>query len=301
MNGTESNNYEIKDNKKIYPVYNENNNYLEISDIEAIYKKAGIKIAPKCLKLYQTAFNHKSYDKNSDFSKNEKYFGNINALQENNQNIMPLHEESSEVLEWLGDGILQAISAIYLYKRYSDNQKEGFLTKLRSKLVKTETLAKLALVLGLDKHLIISKHVEVICQGRNNSRILEDCFEAFLGAMMEDIGKDKYEYGFKIIYEFITNLIEKFIDISSLIQKDDNYKDQLMRYFQKEFNGKCPEYEQISEKNETNAKGITYREFTMCIRNNNKIIGEGCAKSKKEAEQKAAQNALRHFGIFNGY
>ena len=75
-------------------------------------------------------------------------------------------------------------------------------------------------------------------------KILEDSFEAFIGAMMEDFGVEKEEYGFKIIYKFLINLIENKIDITALILNDDNYKDQLMRYFQKKYNGKYPEYEQ---------------------------------------------------------
>jgi ribonuclease III len=296
--------YQIKNDKKIYPVLNNSNFKISKEQIIEIFKKGGLhNINPKNIELYRTAFIHKSYFNKNDFIKNEKYFGDINALDEkNNPNILPLQDKSNEILEWLGDGILQAVSAMYLYKRYNTDQNEGFLTKLRSKLVKTETLSKLALALGFDKYLIISKHVEIISQGRKNARILEDCFEAFLGAMMEDFGKDNYGDGINIIYPFLINVIQDNIDISSLILVQDNYKDQLMRYFQKEFDGKFPLYEQLSIENEVNDKGITYRKFTMCVRDlNQNIIGKGHAKSKKEAEQKAAQDALKKYGITNGY
>lgn len=296
--------YQIKNDKKIYPVLNDSNFQINKEQIIEIFKKGGLhNINPKNIELYRTAFIHKSYFNKNDFIKNEKYFGDINALDEkNNPNILPLQDKSNEILEWLGDGILQAVSAMYLYKRYNTDQNEGFLTKLRSKLVKTETLSKLALALGFDKYLIISKHVEIISQGRKNARILEDCFEAFLGAMMEDFGKDNYGDGINIIYPFLINVIQDNIDISSLILVQDNYKDQLMRYFQKEFDGKFPLYEQLSIENEVNDKGITYRKFTMCVRDlHQNIIGKGHAKSKKEAEQKAAQDALKKYGITNGY
>ena len=296
--------YQIKNDKKIYPVLNDSNFQINKEQIIEIFKKGGLhNINPKNIELYRTAFIHKSYFNKNDFIKNEKYFGDINALDEkNNPNILPLQDKTNEILEWLGDGILQAVSAMYLYKRYNTDQNEGFLTKLRSKLVKTETLSKLALALGFDKYLIISKHVEIISQGRKNARILEDCFEAFLGAMMEDFGKDNYGDGINIIYPFLINVIQDNIDISSLILVQDNYKDQLMRYFQKEFDGKFPLYEQLSIENEVNDKGITYRKFTMCVRDlNQNIIGKGHAKSKKEAEQKAAQDALKKYGITNGY
>jgi ribonuclease-3 len=143
--------------------------------------------------------------------------------------------------------------AHYLYNRYND-QQEGFLTKLRSKLVKTETLSKLALNLRFDKFVIISKHIELVCNGRKNNTILEDAFEGFIGAMMCDFGKDDKSRGFDLCYKFIVTLIEKYIDITQLIIHDDNYKDQLMRYFQKNFNGQLPIYkdlEPINVKNNT--------------------------------------------------
>lgn len=294
--------YETKNNLKIYPVLNDTNILITKEDIQNILKIGGINEEIKDLEIYQRAMIHKSYLEDNDFIKNEKYYGNIDALnQEENPHILPLMKVSNEVLEWLGDGIIQAVSASYLYNRFK-NQKEGFLTKIRSRLVRTATLSKFANILGLDKYLIISKHVEIICCGRENSKILEDSFEAFIGAMMEDFGKEKIEYGFKIIHKFVINLIETKIDITSLILNDDNYKDQLMRYFQKRYNGKYPEYEQVSVENITNNNGIVNRRFNMCVRDNdNKIIGEGSAKSKKEAEQKAAKNALMFFGIFNGY
>jgi dsRNA-specific ribonuclease len=161
--------YMIKADKKIYPVYNENNFYITKEIIQSILKKADINIKINNLNLWQQAFIHKSYCKNNDFLKNEKFYGNIDAFDIENsdyKHIMRLQDDSNEVIEWLGDGIIQSVVAIYLYQRYN-NQREGFLTKIRSKLVKTETLSKLALALHFDRYLIISKHIEIICNGRN--------------------------------------------------------------------------------------------------------------------------------------
>ena len=288
--------------KKIYPVYNESNIYITKEIIQNILKSANIKKEITNLEIWQQAFVHKSYYEQNDFKKNEKYFGAIDSIDINkNKNLMPLQKDSNEVLEWLGDGIIQSIAAIYLYKRFK-NQREGFLTKIRSKLVKTETLSKLALSLNFDKYLIISKHVEIICNGRKNARILEDCFEAFIGAMMNDFGKDNEEEGFRICNEFIVNIIERNVDLTELIMNDDNYKDQLMRYYQKQFNGKFPIYEQKTIITTIGDNGIANKKFHMFVRDvENNIIGEGIARSKKEAEQKAAKAALMHFGISNGY
>mgnify|MGYP001413158733 CR=1 FL=1 len=294
--------YETKNNLKIYPVLNDSNKLINKEIIQEILKIGNIKEEISDLDIYQRSLIHKSYIYDNDFVKNEKYFGNIDALkEEDNPHILPLQKISNEVLEWLGDGIIQAVSASYLHNRFND-QKEGFLTKIRSRLVRTATLSKFALALGLDKYLIISKHVEIICCGRDNAKILEDSFEAFIGAMMIDFGRKGEDYGFKIIHKFLISLIENKVDITSLIINDDNYKDQLMRYFQKRYNGKYPIYEQTSIENITNNNGIVNKRFNMCVRDdNNNIIGEGSAKSKKEAEQKAAKNALMYFGIFSGY
>jgi len=297
--------YMIKADKKIYPVYNENNFYISKEIIQSILKKADIEIKINDLNLWQQAFIHKSYCKNNDFVKNEKFYGNIDAFDiENNEfkHIMRLQDDSNEVIEWLGDGIIQSVVAIYLYQRYK-TQREGFLTKIRSKLVKTETLSKLALYLNFDKYLIVSKHIEVICNGRKNSRILEDSFEAFVGALYNDFSSSLgHAESYNLCSKFIINLIEKNIDITELIINDDNYKDQLMRYYQKTYNGKFPIYEQKTLITSVNDNGIVNKKFHMFVRDiDNNIIGEGIARSKKEAEQKAANAALKFFGISNGY
>ena len=148
----------------------------------------------------------------------------------------------------------------------------------------------------------MSKHIEIICNGRKNSRILEDSFEAFVGAMMNDFGYKNEINGYNICNQFIINMIEAKIDITELIINDDNYKDQLMRYYQKMFNGKFPIYEQKNIIININDNGISTKRFHMIVRDTNEeIIGEGIAHSKKEAEQKAAKEALMRFGISNGY
>ena len=297
--------YIEKNDKKIYPVYNENNFYITKEIIQSILEKGNIHNKINDISIWQKAFTHKSYYYKNDFIKNEKFFGSINSININlpeNKHIMPLQKDSNEVIEWLGDGIIQSIVAIYLYKRYS-NQTEGFLTKIRSKLVKTETLSKLALFLNFDKYIIISKHIEIICNGRKNSRILEDSFEAFIGAMFTDFSSIHGEAeATNICSNFFINIIEQKIDITELIINDDNFKDQLMRYYQKKYNGKFPKYEQKTIIQYTNDNGITNKKFHMFVRDtDNNIIGEGIARSKKEAEQIAAKKALQYFGISNGF
>lgn len=293
------NNYIVEDGKKIYPVYNELNFLISKDEIHDILKKGNINENIYNINIWQQAFIHKSMYKGSDFNKNKKYFGNINGVVINDDSkILKLQENSNEVLEWLGDGFIQSIIALYLYKRYP-NSNEGFLTRIRSRLVKTETLSKLALALNFDKYMIISKHVEIICNGRKNSKLLEDCFEAFLGAMVQDFEQNKkLGNAYEIVSNFLINIIEKFIDITDLILKDDNFKDQLMRYFQKEFNGEYPKYEEISVENNVTSSGVSNRKFHTCVKDiYGNVVGEGIAKAKRESQQKAAENALKHYGI----
>jgi ribonuclease-3 len=274
--------------------FNPTNILLKEEDLKEFFDNNGlIGVKYNNLNLYRNAFIHKSYCsmKNTDFaSSNSKC----------PPNCIPLQDVSYERLEFLGDAILNLIVANYLYMRFPE-QNEGFLSKIRTRIVNGKMLGSLAEKIGFNKFAIISKQVED-ANGRNNYKIMEDIFEAFIGAMMTDLGSKSETEGFSICNTFIINLIESKIDITELILNDDNYKDQLMRYYQKEFNGKFPKYEQKTIIMSTNDNGIVNRKFHMFVRDtNNNIIGEGIAKSKKEAEQKAAKAALMYFGISNGF
>lgn len=277
--------------QKTSVIYNENNILIERDDINKILLKANIKKRINDIEIWRRAFCHSSYSKN--FKKNRKYNGflqNIDMEAEtNNSGSLSIQEESNERLEWLGDSKLQSIISEYLYMRFP-KQDEGFLTKIRSKLVKTEGLSKLSRYYGFEKFLIVSKHIEENCNGRNNSCILEDAFEAFLGAMYLDFGANGK--AFDICKQFVISSIEMCIDFTELIINDDNYKDQLMRFYQKNFNGKFPVYCQEDFDEET-------KTFYMYVTHplSNKIVGKGKAQSKKKAEQLAAQNALKFFKV----
>lgn len=303
MNSDDSDN-ELK--RTILPVFNENNNYLTEDNLRNIFELGNIsveKIDRQMLEVFQKAFIHKSYClstyNDEDRKKNEKYYGTIDVNLAEYKDCIPLQNSSNEVIEWLGDGIIQSVSAIYLFDRFK-TQQEGFLTKIRSKLVKTESLSKLALALGFDKYLIISKHIDVLLTGRKNARILEDCFEAFIGSMMTYFSETSKKDAFDICYRFIVNVIEKTIDITELIMNDDNFKDRLMKYFQKKYDGKFPVYEQNPVIQSVDKNGIVTKKFSIYIKDiNGKTIGQAIAKSKKEAEQMAAKQALMFFGITN--
>ena len=151
----------------------------------------------------------------------------------------------------------------------------------------------------------MSQHVEVACNGRRNSRILDDTFEAFIGAMsiefanndkgisrgkLREVRKPKHT-AYEICTKFITNTMERAIDFTELIRRDDNYKDQLMRYFQKKFNGEYPKYYQDEPDPKDKQSGIRRFKMYVCHVEGHRI-GYGVARSKKEAEQKAANSTI---------
>jgi ribonuclease-3 len=305
---SDNNDVKINEDKRlILPVFNENNIYLTTEFLKKTLEIGNInidKIDKSMLEMFQKAFIHKSYSTSSYIDdeltkKNEKYNGTLDVNKDDYKHCIQLQNISNEVIEWLGDSVIQSVSAIYLYERFK-TQKEGFLTKIRSKLVKTESLSKLSLALGFDKYIMISKQIEVMSNGRKNNPILEDCFEAFIGCMMNYFGSTSKKEGFDKCYTFIISIIEKFIDLTELIIVDDNFKDQLMRYFHKKYEGKLPTYDAKDIIQTVGNNGIINKKFHMYVKDiNGKIIGEGISKSKKEAEQLAAKQALMYFGISN--
>ena len=304
--------------KKIYPVYNPSNIYITEADVRKILKKGGIETGSKedaldigDLAIWQRAFVHSSYCANNERVFNEeKYFGRYHEADfaEIPDSVPGLQEESSETLEWMGDGILQGVIAHYLYNRFPE-QQEGFLTRLRSKLVKTDSLSILARKLGFGKFLILSQHVEIVIHGRTNNTNLEDAFEGFIGAMMSVYGREDYGRGFQMCYNFIIAVMEKYIDIVPLIVYDDNYKDQLMRYFHKEFRDcvpagshPLPRYELVEVFNIRTPGGMISRRHHVAVYDlKGVLIGRGIQKTKQDAERMAAKAALNHYGIYDRY
>ena len=157
--------------------------------------------------------------------------------------------------EFLGDRVLDMSVAFYICRKYPDRD-QGFKTVLKTKLVRKSSLAKFAKYLDFPKHLIISKQVEENTNsGRINDRILEDVMEAFICGLFLDqndtpvysdvlhnLGNQRLiGPGWQIANAFIENIIENVIDFEVLLLKEENYKEQLLQYYQKEFKI-TPEY-----------------------------------------------------------
>ena len=205
--------------------FNPKNILLNESDLTELFNNNGLKgIKFHNINLYRNALVHKSYCtmKNADFNS-----GNIKCPPD----CIPLQEMSYERLEFLGDSILGMIVASYLYERFPD-QNEGFLSKIRTKIVNGKMLGFLSDKIGFPKFAIISKQVEE-SNGRTNFKIMEDIFEAFIGAIYIDFQTQNDSItlpnninitplsgtGYYIVEQWIIYIIENYIDFSELIRK----------------------------------------------------------------------------------
>ena len=222
-------------------------------DSSEIDKLVGTKV--KDISLYLRAFTHKSALKKYTLT------------------------ESFETLEFMGDSVLGFIITKMLFDRYEVEQ-EGFLTKARTKLVRGATLAHVARHLNLDRWVLMDDK-----GSRNgwmsNDKILEDVFEALVGAIYLDLG---LLYAKRFVLDIFNN--PDIIDMEK-IMIDDNFKDQLMRYCQQS-KIPLPVYTVESHDSKT---------FTVSVTVNDSKVGVGSASTKKQAEQNAAQEGLKNIGI----
>ena len=222
----------------------------------------GIKI--KNISYYQRSLVHKSI-----YKAVKRYTG-----EKPLQDYLLQHNER---LEFLGDSVLGLIIANYLYNKYPDRD-EGFLTKIKTKLVNGLQLSKLAKQINLGKYILMSNHVQNI-KGRDSQKILEDAFEAFLAAIFMDLGYDA-------VNSFVINLIDSLDFTQVLIE--DNFKDILLKYSQKVFKNSTPEYFLVTSEGPPHN-----RTFTVIVSINGIKYETGTAKSKKQAEQIASENTLK--------
>jgi len=242
---------------------------LAISNIEITRKDIEkiINMKPIDIVKYKQAFVHKS----------------IVKCAKENECIPEYMKNSYERYEFLGDSVLSLVVAKYLFNKYP-NEHEGYLTKIRTKLVNGKTLSFLAEKLNLGKFLILNTKVENI-NGRTNKRILEDIFEALICAIYLDLGFDYAE-------KFIISTIDKFINFNDLLI-DNNYKDILLRYCQNKYST-TPTYELIESYGPPHNK--TFK--IVCLINGKKHK-YGIGKNKKDAEQISAQETINELNIKN--
>jgi len=215
---------------------------LSVAQLNAL---VGTKI--KTIDLYRKAFTHKSALK--------RYSGLTGSY---------------ETLEFMGDSVLGFIITKHLFDLH-EKEQEGFLTKARTKMVRGKTLCEISKVLGLDKLILMDEKGE-----RNNwntnEHIMEDAFEALVGAIYLDLG----------MVHAKTFVMDSFSKVKTSLV-DDNWKDQLMRWCQA-LKYPLPDYRLVSQTN---------GQFFIMVVVDGMDCGSGFASTKKQAEQNAAEIVLK--------
>ncbi len=193
--------------------------------------------------------------------------------------------QNNERLEFLGDAVLELIVSFYLYKNHAQSS-EGDLTKLRAKIVCTESLAMVSDALNLGKFVFMGKGEENT-GGRTRKSILANSFEALIGAIYIDGGLQEAE-------RFILSKLKDNINNAIKGKLIFDYKTKIQEYIQQDATNEI-EYVVDSEEGPEHDK-VFYINLFM----NGKVIGTGTGSSKKEAEQQAAYNGLTQLGKMNG-
>lgn len=218
--------------------------------------KSVLGFVPDNMRLFKLAFFHKSM---------------------NNASTTKIKSYNNERLEYLGDSVLSTIVAEYLYKKYP-GKNEGFLTKMRSKIVKRKTLNKVAENMGID--IILTKYT----QGKMSYSMLGNAFEAMVGALY-------IEYGYEKTRNYvISKILMKYLDIHELESNDDNYKSQLLEWGQKE--SKLISYKLVNK-----YKQDKRDRFRISVFLEGSQIATAEDFNKKSAEQMASKQALKILNI----
>lgn len=278
-----------KDNiLKILNTFLEKEDFIDINDIY----------------LYQTAFKNKSYIKEEKITEN-----------------------SNETLETLGDSILGCIIVEYLEERFY-YENEGFISKLKMDITKTQGLEYFAKYLNFQEYVLISSEDENTIlkfsidtpeiPGRENPSILENCFEAFIGSLFTDHKRLKNSgYAYDVCKKFLVSLLENLISFSDIILSNDNYKNIIQNYFHSR-KWTLPTYSLLySEKDEKDRKIYTvgiyisryilteqeitkilyeFRNTPAKIIDSDKIlVGIGSSYTTKNADQLSAKKFIEMF------
>jgi ribonuclease-3 len=206
---------------------------------------------PGNLKLYEIAFIHRS----ATFTMPD---GN---------------KVNNERLEYLGDAVLDAIHSDYLFEKFPD-ATEGFMTKIRSRMVNRDVLNQLAISMGIPEILI--SNISALQPTRN---LYGDALEALIGSVFLDKGFRKTK---KLI---IKNVLRKYLDMDKIINTDTDYKSLVFEWVQKHKSNLIFTY---NEEYDFNLKKSVFSTTLLIDRID---MGEGHGSSKKEAEQEAASKA----------
>jgi ribonuclease-3 len=275
---------------KIFNPWNPRNKIIDDTTIITILKKYGVSQPPPKPNLFRQACVHKSYvDRREEWAA-ESADGQEQILAERPPNCLPLQEADNEECEFAGDSLLGCVVALYLYERYA-GKGEGFLTRLRTRIVNNKMLGALAKKMGLEPWIVVSRHVEEVCAGgRGNLRLLGSMLEAWVHALYKNFETPENPgLAFTIVQKFLVTIIQRHVNFVELITDDNNYKDQLLRLFQAKYH-QPPRYKEVE------VTGPPHdRVFTMGVidpQDETKILAKSTARNKKVAEQEASKLAL---------
>lgn len=180
----------------------------------------------------------------------------------------------NERLEFLGDAVLDATVAEILYRRFP-RRREGFLTSMRAKIVQRDTLNQIAEAIGLDKLVKASMR-----GASHNSYVSGNALEAFVGAIYLDRGYDACRYFME------HRIIDRYLNLGKLSHQEVNFKSKLLEWAQRHH---VTVMFQLTEEGKDKGKSPV---FGYQVLLNGAVAGEGKGYSKKEAQQKAAQEAM---------
>lgn len=212
------------------------------------------------------------------------YFNDVSLLEEALTQANYINEHPNytgrdyQRLEFLGDAVMQQSTAVYLFKRYPD-WDEGRLTELRISMVQTRAFAALSRELHLDQYVQLGRGEE-LSGARNRDSLLEDLWEAFIGALYLDQGQE-------VVMNFLSEIMFTKIDEGFYDQFVD-YKSKLQEHLQRHGSVKIA-YTKLSERPVENNEQI----FTVEVSVNEQALATGEGKSTKEAEKAAARAAYQ--------
>ncbi len=230
-------------------------------EFDELERRIGYKFSD--IKLLETALTHSSYS--------------------NEQRSRGLNFTSNERLEFLGDAVLEIVISEYLYENFK-NKSEGTLTKIRQRLVCEKTLSKIAAEINLGDYINLGRGEE-ITECRTRPKVLADALEALFGAVYIDSRKER-----AVFERIVLNLMSSEIEQAPQMHRAD-YKTMLQQLVEKD-GAAILEYVVVEESGPEHDKI-----FTVAAMVNNNRVGTGVSGSKKDAEMKAAEVALRLFGV----
>lgn len=301
-------------------ILNKNNKQITHDFLESVCKKGGIEYNNKWnISLFQQAFVHSSFTKSRNELILKEFPWNDYKLMTERKigTVIFLQDSDYETLEFFGDTVLNYCATKFIINHFP-SKNEDIYSRIRSNIVSTTPLAEFSTYLGFNDYIMMSgfiengqshslqynrnKDITDSEKGRFQENILEDVFEAFIGVlcMSEDIDT---------CYKFISNIINHCIDLDSVELKNLNYKDQLLRLFQKKgktkpmyqrlfISGREKEYipPELWESLDEMKEQYKNLHFVSVHDQTGDIIGVGFSHTRKKAEQNAAYRALEYYG-----